>query len=1238
MAGAFRGCTNLSINAADTPDLSGVTDMSSMFRGATSFNQDISSWDVSTITDMSLLFRDATSFNQPLDSWDVSSVTNMSSMFFGAGVFNQDLPSWNTANVTNMSTMFRTAFDFNGDITTWDVSSVTNMSSMFVFASAFNQPIGSWNTGSVTTMFRMFQVAGAFNQNIDSWDVSSVTTMQEMFSSARDFNQPLNSWNVSAVTTMRLMFADADDFNQDLNNWNVSNVTNMSGMFDRASAFNGDISTWNVSAVTTMNSLFDGASSFNQPIGAWDVSSVTDMFRMFSSSAFNQDISGWNVSAVTNMNNMFTFSAFNGDINNWNVSSVTRMRNVFTGAVFNQPLNNWDVSNVTDMTSMFSSAGEFNQDISGWNISNVQFASNMFSGATSFNQDISSWDVSGIANMSGMFNLTFAFDQDLGAWDISNVTSMTGMFNFSGISVANYDNTLIGWDSQPSVQPGVELGAIDVFYCNGETARNSLIAKGWTINDGGLLCPSGEIAMYDGPNVSSTEILDGQATAIDFGYQVQGSGVNRTFTIENQGTAVLNISGVTISGTEFIVNSTVPTTVAQGSSELLDILLTGSSVGTFTETVTVNSDDTDEASFDFTVTGTITATPEPEIAIFDDLLTNEITDGQIAPVDFGSSPQGSDLTKQLRIENKGTSDLNISGISITGSVFSNSTTISAPIAPGTSATIDVILDASTIGVFTETITITNDDLDEPNFTFDLTGEITNPPTAEISVFVGADDSGTFITNGQAAAIDMGSTTQGTDISQVFTLANGGSADLVVDPISVSGSAFLSVTATPIVVPVDGTIRNFTITLDASGPGTFNETVTIANNDPTDNPFTFSITGTVSSSSAPTISGLSNIAIDEDGDTGEISFTVNDADTNVDDLIVDAISDNLSLVDNITLAGTGSNRTLRIVPLPDAFGTATITVTVDDGFNVTSEDFVITVNGVNDIPQITGQRSLSTARNTAITLGLADLIVSDPDNNYPADFTLNISSGSNYTLSQSDIIPNDGFTGSLTVPVAVNDGVDDSPTFDLEITVTNAEIVVTAAGQSQLNGGVISFEDALVGTEELSQLVIENTGSTILTITDVLVEGEDFSLESQIPDPLAPGENTTLMLAFSPSSIGPKSAILTIESLEAQDFIITLTASGLEDIPQIEVINVVTVQPNNKHDFLEIRNIEFYDVNQVYIYSRWGDEVFKTANYNNTDNRFVGNSTDGDELAEGTYYYVIDLNGQDVINGFFLLRR
>ena len=263
---AFYDCSNLQGNATDTPDLSGLTILESMFENAITFTgfQNMNDWDVSNITNMSNMF-DASAFNQPIGDWDVSSVTDISSMFKEDTEFNQDISLWNVTNVTDMGSMFRGATSFNQDIGDWDVSNVTSMRRMFQLATSFNQDISSWDVSNVTEMGYMFDTATSFDQDISSWNLSIVINMNNMFSNATSFNQNIGGWNVSNANTMNNMFFGTTSFNQDISGWNVSNVNSMGLMFENATAFNQDLSGWSVASVVYCTNFSLGATAWSLP-------------------------------------------------------------------------------------------------------------------------------------------------------------------------------------------------------------------------------------------------------------------------------------------------------------------------------------------------------------------------------------------------------------------------------------------------------------------------------------------------------------------------------------------------------------------------------------------------------------------------------------------------------------------------------------------------------------------------------------------------------------------------------------------------------------------------------------------------------------------------------------------------------------------------------------------------------------------------------------------------------------
>jgi len=300
MQSAFEGCVNLQITATDIPNLSGVTNLSSMFRGCTVLNSpsNINSWNTSKVTNMSLLFYQAKAFNQNIGNWNTSMVTSMDNMFNEANAFNQNIGNWNTSSVTFMNSMFWQADSFNQDIGGWNTSNVKNMRYMFAFARSFNQDIGNWNTVSVTNMSGMFRGPSSFNQDIGNWNTSSVTNMSGMFESNTVFNQDIGNWNTSSVTAMGGMFGNASSFNQDIGKWNMSAVTYTAGMFYEAISFNQDIRNWNTSAITNMNVMFTNASSFNQDLGLWTLNPNLNMLEMLSNCGmdcanYSNTLIGW---------------------------------------------------------------------------------------------------------------------------------------------------------------------------------------------------------------------------------------------------------------------------------------------------------------------------------------------------------------------------------------------------------------------------------------------------------------------------------------------------------------------------------------------------------------------------------------------------------------------------------------------------------------------------------------------------------------------------------------------------------------------------------------------------------------------------------------------------------------------------------------------------------------------------------------------------------------------------------
>jgi len=165
---AFAGAQNLEVNAADSPDLSNVTDLMGMFKRAPYVNSDFSNWDVSGVENFSELFWGATRFNQPLNAWDVSSALNMDALFREVPSFNQPLDSWDVSSVTSMVYMFLETNSFNQDLSSWRIPNVVSTEYMFYNSSLFNQDLSEWDVDSLERASLMFTNTSLSSENYDA--------------------------------------------------------------------------------------------------------------------------------------------------------------------------------------------------------------------------------------------------------------------------------------------------------------------------------------------------------------------------------------------------------------------------------------------------------------------------------------------------------------------------------------------------------------------------------------------------------------------------------------------------------------------------------------------------------------------------------------------------------------------------------------------------------------------------------------------------------------------------------------------------------------------------------------------------------------------------------------------------------------------------------------------------------------------------------------------------------------
>jgi pimeloyl-ACP methyl ester carboxylesterase len=237
-----------------------------------------------------------------------------------------------------------------------------------------------------------------------------------------------------------------------------------------------------------------------------------------------------------------------------------------------------------------------------------------------------------------------------------------------------------------------------------------------------------KISLADVPGVSLTP------ATLSFANQLLDTpSVPRTATLTNNGTAILNISGIAISGTDsgdFTQISTCGATLAASANCTISVTFTPTALGTRTATLTITSD-APNTPHTATLTGTGIDTPVGSGVVSLSVTALNFSDQWMALVS---------QSKPVQVTNTGTGPLTFTKIETTIAEFAvapdSTCTTSLSLAPAETCTINVSFTPLAVGAHSGSLKLSDNAADSPQ-EVSLTGNGTHMPIVLIPGMMGS---------------------------------------------------------------------------------------------------------------------------------------------------------------------------------------------------------------------------------------------------------------------------------------------------------------------------------------------------------------------------------------------------------------------------------------------------------------------------------------------------------------------
>jgi gliding motility-associated-like protein len=293
---------------------------------------------------------------------------------------------------------------------------------------------------------------------------------------------------------------------------------------------------------------------------------------------------------------------------------------------------------------------------------------------------------------------------------------------------------------------------------------------------------------------------------------------------------------------------------------------------------------------------------------------------------------------------------------------------------------------------------------------------------------------------------------------------------------------------------------------------------------------------------------------------------------------------------------------------------TLTITVSDGLNTSiAETVTVNVKLVNQAPKLDAISAVVMCTNTDThTIQLTGASAVETDQTYGFSVSADKPNFDALSVSAAGVITYQlkaGTSGITTVTVTIKD---DGGTANGGVDTLRRTFTITANSLPLIS--ISSDKGSAISKGDIIHLTA--TGGIVYSW-----DNADGNISGALTDILEakPMANTTYSVTVTDAAGCSDSATISIKVVE--DF-------------KVDANNILTPNGDGKNDKWVIKNIDSYPNNEVKIYDRTGRLVYTRRNYSNEWDATVN----GAPLAEGTYYYILTIEGGKTAKGYITIIR